>query len=261
MQSCQSHLVIKMKCNWMIENLGFECRPVQAINHGTVLEVDTPFSFADGAPLAFYAQEHGKTIVLSDNGDTLAHLASRGLSVFEKRKWASIRSRIEQHEVTLGDDGEIKVIGSKDDVDIVFAKYMSAMLSVVQYERDSLSSSTDLNVLVEEVEMLFRRWRAGEQITLRPKVRGQSRREHSFDLQVGNTLVDAISPHANATGSVMRKAGDVMSSPFSGDRQIIVVIDDRVDQEAASVERDILSSLVKPILYSDLEGRANSTRH
>jgi len=92
-------------------------------------------------------------------------------------------------------------------------------------------------------------------LLFRPKVRGLSKREHAFDFQFGNTLADAINPHANATGRIMKKAGDVLSGPFTDNREIMVVIDDRFDLGAAVMERDIISSHVKAMLFSDLAKR------
>lgn len=245
--------MITMECNWLMNNLGFECRPLRGITHGAVLEVDTPFSFADGEPIAFYVKEHGKVLVLSDNGDTIAHLTSLGLSSPDKRRWASLRSRLEAHNMGLSDQGEILASGPVHAASDLIARYLSGLLAIVDYERDALAAPSDWNVLVDEVEMLLRTWRPSETLTLRPKARGLSKREHTFDFQLGNLYVDAITPHANATGGVMRKAGDILSSPYEEGRQVMVVIDDRKDRDGAMTERDIISSLVSAMLFTDLE--------
>lgn len=212
-----------MECNWLINNLGFECRLVKGITHAPVFEVDTPFSFSDGEPIAFYVKEHGKVMVLSDNGDTLAHLMNMGLSYNDKRRWGSLRHRLEEHKLAMSDQGEIMASGPTENASDLIARYLSGLMSVVEYEREALATPTDLHVLVEEVEMLLRQWRPSDTLSLRPKARGLSRREHVFDFQLGNLLIDAINPHANATGGVMRKAGDVLSSPYSDGKKIMVV--------------------------------------
>lgn len=263
MRSYPTHLVMMMECNWLINNLGFECRPVQGRNQGSVLEVDTSFSFSDGEPVAFYVTEHGKALVLSDNGDTLAHLMSVGLSVGDKRRWASIRNRLEMHKMGITEEGEIRAAGSKDDASGLITRYIEGILSVISYERESLSAPIDTNTFIEEVAMLLRQWKPKAELVMNPKVKGLSRREHSFDFQLDNLLIDAINPNASATGGVMRKAGDVMSSPFSSGREVMVVIDDRMDGASAAMERGIVSSLVKAVLYTDLErrGSASTTSH
>ncbi|WP_082656895.1 DUF1828 domain-containing protein [Pseudomonas citronellolis] len=250
-----------MECNWLINNLGFECRPVKGINHGPVLEVDTPFSFSDGEPIAFYVKEHGTVLVLSDNGDTLAHLMSIGLSSSDKRRWASLRNRLELHSLALSDAGEILASGPNQQASDLIARYLAGLMAIVEYEREALATPSDWHVLIDEVEMLLRHWRPTETLSLRPKARGLSRREHTFDFQLGSLLVDAISPNANATGGVMRKAGDILSSPYTKGREIMVVIDDRKDHAGALMERDIISSLVKSMLFTDLEKRGVSRSH
>ncbi len=248
-----------MECNWLMNNLGFECRSVQGRHHGSVLEVDTSFSFSDGEPVAFYVIEHGNALVLSDNGDTLAHLTGVGLAVGDKRHWASIRNRLELFEMGISDDGEIKASGPKDDASRLIARYLEGILSVISYERESLCAPVDTNTFIDEVAMLLRLWKPNAKLTLNPKVRGMSQREHHFDFQLDNLLVDAINPNANATGGVMRKAGDVISSPYSGGQDLLVIIDDRIDRALATTECGIVSSLVKAVLFTDLEKRGPSS--
>lgn len=248
-----------MECNWLISNLGFECRPVQGRHHGSVLEVDTSFSFSDGEPVAFYVAEHGNALVLSDNGDTVAHLMGAGLAVGDRRRWASIRNRLEPFDMDISEEGEIKASGAKIDVSGLIARYLEGILSIISYERESLSAPLHTNTLIEEVGMLLRQWKPAARLTLNPRVTGMSRREHHFDFQLDNLLVDAINANATATGSVMRKAGDVVSSPYSNGQDVLVVIDDRSEREQAVTECAIVSSLVKAVLFTDLESRGASS--
>lgn len=241
-----------MECNWLVNNLGYDCRPVPGNNGGRVLEIDTPFSFLDGEPLSLYVLEQGSNIVVSDNGDTMAHLIGSGLNMANRRGWSVIRSRIEPHNMMLTDAGEIRALGSIDYASGVIAGFISGLLAVVDYERQNLGAPGDINILADEVEMLLRAWRPAGEIARRPQIKGMSQRKHTFDFQLDNTLVDAVAPNAAAVGGVMRKIGDVLSSPYLSGRELMVVIDDRADPGAASMERDIVTALAKTVLYTDL---------
>lgn len=227
---------------------------------GVALEVDTPFSFCDGEPVSLYVLQHGDSIIVSDNGDTIAHLMGAGLQMTHKRSWGVIRSRIEHHNLMLTDEGEIKTLGSRSHASSVLSQYLAGIMAIVDYERQSLAAPTDANVLADEVEMLFRAWRPGDDVIRNPQVPGISRRKHAFDFQIGRTLVDAVAPNAAAIGGVMRKAGDVCSSPHLNGLEVMVVIDDRDDPVAAHMEKDITTALVKTMLLTDLEHVAHRHR-
>lgn len=242
-----------MNCNWLTNNLGFECREVKTLRHESALAVDTPFSFTDGEAIGFYLVHHNAALRVTDNGDTIAHLINMGLGYQDARRWSALRHRAEAHGLALSKEGEIYAVGPANSPDTLASHYLAGVLAIVEHERESLAAPTDVNVFAEEVEMLLRAWKPTSPIHRHPKVRGLSSKMHTFDFEVDNLLVDAISPHALSSGSLLRKAGDLASGPDAESYEIMAIIDDRHDPEAAQVERNIVSSLVKAALYSRLE--------
>lgn len=242
-----------MDCNWLTNNLGFECREVKTLRHEPAIAVDTPFSFADGEAIGLYLIDHNGSTRITDNGDTIAHLINMGLGYHDGRRWSGLRHRAESHGLNLSDEGEIYALGPSTEPDRLISKYLTGILSIVDLEREALAAPADVHVFAEEVEMLLRVWRPKAKIKRNAKVRGQSSKLHTFDFQVDHTLVDAISPHALSSGSLLRKAGDLKSSSDADAYDIMAIIDDRHDPEAAKAERDIVSSLVRAALYSRLE--------
>lgn len=249
-----------MDCNWLTTNIGFECREVKTTRREPALAVDTPFSFADGESIGFYLINHNGSIRVTDNGDTIAHLINMGLSYRDGRRWSSLRSKAESHGLILTDEGELYGIGPSSAPDHLVSQYLSAVLSIAEHEREALASPADVHVFAEEVEMLLRAWKPGVDVVRNAKVPGQSSRTHTFDFRVDNLLVEAISPHALSSGSLLRKAGDLKSGPAAEMYDVMAIIDDRYDSVAAKVERDIISSMVKAALYSKLEKKLHPDR-
>ena len=114
--------------------------------------------------------------------------------------------------------------------------------------------------LADEAEILLREWKPQAILERRPKIRGQAKREHTFDFLLDDEYIDVIAGNHVATGATMRKAGDVKNSPYLDSRSIRVVIDDRSDPERAEVERYIPGSLVKSMTLTKLQALATPAR-
>lgn len=241
-----------MNCHWLTNNLGYECRPVPALRTADVaLEVDTPFRFSDGEPIGFYLVESGPTLRVSDNADTLSHLSALGLA-HDSRRNKSIRDRIAKHGLVLSDYGEIYALGDKASAETLIASYISALLSISEYESEALRSTVATDLFILEVEASLKVWKPGESLIKRPKITGLSRNEYSFDFRLGPRLIDAITPRANSTGAMLRKASDVLNGPKADNLSILAVIDDRTNPESAEIEKAIISGLTSAVLFSRL---------
>ena len=71
----------------LADRLGYECRLVG----DATIHVSTPFIFADGEPISFYIEDHGRDITVFDNADTLMHLSGIGLDISDRKRWKGIR--------------------------------------------------------------------------------------------------------------------------------------------------------------------------
>jgi len=138
----------------------------------------------------------------------------------------------------------------------MLATAISALLSVAEWEREQVGLDEQTQNLAEEAEILLRQWKPGATLERRPKIKGQSKREHTFDFQMDGEYIDVIPANHTATGATMRKAGDVKNSPYLAGREIRVVIDDRRYPDHADVERQILGSLVRAMTLTELQGLA-----
>lgn len=247
-----------MNCNWLSIVSAFDCVPVRGLHNEQGIEIGTPFSYADGSAIVLYAMEEGDRILLSDNGELLAHLATVGIQT--GRRIGSLRERVARFGLTLSDKGDVRALVPLDQGATMLAAAVSAMLSVAEWEREQMGLDEQTQNLAEEAEILLREWKPEATLERRPKIKGQSKREHTFAFLLDGEYIDVIPANHTATGATMRKAGDVKNSPYLGGRDIRVVVDDRRDPERAGVERQILGSLVKAMTLTKLESLAKPSR-
>ena len=240
-----------MNRDWLDTASAFDCVPIRGLHGEDGIEIGTPFSYADGSAIVLYALEEGDRILLSDNGEMLAHLEAVGLPV--GRRMAMLRERLAPFGLTLGDKGDVRVLVPAAQGAHLLATAISGLLSVAEWEREQVGLDEQTQNLADEAEILLREWKPGAPLERRPKIKGQSKREHTFAFLVDGEYIDVIPANHTATGATMRKAGDVKNSPYLAGRDIRVVIDDRRDPVKAEVERQILGSMVKAMTLSKLE--------
>lgn len=247
-----------MNRDWLETATAFDCVPIRGLHGEHGVEIGTPFSYADGSAIVLYALEEGGRILLSDNGEMLAHLEAVGIPV--GRRVPTLRERVARFGLTLGDQGDVRVLVPSDQGAHMLAMAISGLLSVAEWEREQVGLDEQTQNLAEEAEILLREWKPGASLERRPKIKGQSKREHTFAFLIDGEYIDVIPANHTATGATMRKAGDVKNSPYLAGREIRVVIDDRREPGRAEIERQILGSLVKAMTLSKLQGLARPGR-
>lgn len=237
-------------CEGLMKRLGFDCRLVGK----RTISVSTPFSFADGEPICFYLDDSSTEVRITDNSDTLAHFASIGFDITDRKKWKSVKQLVETFGLALTEAGEIVGAERKAREHGLINRYISAMLAIADWEREYLGLPEELEQFVQEVEMYLKAWKPQATLQIGPAVQGHSGRVHTFHFEQEAKLIDAARPHGIRTGSILRKAADVINA---GDkRKVLVVIDDREDIERAKVEADILSSLISVMPFTRLVEQA-----
>jgi hypothetical protein len=247
-----------MNCDWLKAASAFNCVPVRGLHNESGIEIGTPFSYADGTAIVLYAMDEGDRILLSDNGDMLAHLEASGIQA--GRRIGTLRERVTRFGLTLTDKGDVRALVPAEQGPHLLATAISAMLSVAEWEREQFGLNEQTQNLADEAEILLREWKPGASLERRPKIKGQSKREHTFAFLLADEFIDVISPNHTATGATMRKAGDVKNSPYLAGREIRVIIDDRQDPDRANVERQILGSMVKAMTLTRLQSLAKPSR-
>lgn len=248
-----------MNCSWLEQAATFTCVPVKGVHGEDAIEVSTPFSFSDGTAIVFYVIDENQHTLISDNGESVAHLSSMGISV-NGNSIKSISDRIGFAGLSFGESYDLRAIYPKSTSPNMIGRFVEGMLAVAQWEREHLRLSEKDRNLVEEAEICLRAWKPGHRLEKRAKIKGQSKNEYTFDFLLDGEYIDIISPNHNATGAVMRKAADIRNSPYLENRSIRIVVDDSTDPVRAGIEQKILGSLTKAMLFSKLQdlGRLGS---
>jgi hypothetical protein len=218
-----------MNCENFESLIGMRCNPV-----GDAVEIVTPFTFADGNGIEVFAQTHAPQVHFFDDGFTLMHLHSAGVHLNDKRNWSPLKTIADTHGVTLTDDGVFETLSPVASASHGFARLVSTLLGVAAWERDQLGVAQDSAWFVEEVAMYLKAWKPSAPFLAKPTAKGFSGRVLRFDFQLGNQYVDAIHPHGISTGSELRKAVDLNTGPLGDEGGLLVVVDDRLKNEAAA---------------------------
>jgi hypothetical protein len=251
-----------MNCEWLQAESAFSCVPVRGLHGEEGIEIGTPFSFADGTAIVLYAIQQNEHILLSDNGEMIAHLSSVGLAPQNGKRLQVLRERVAPFGFTLSDQGDMRALVSRAQSRHMLSQAVTALLSVAEWEREQMNLDESTRNVADDAEIYLREWKPNAHLERFPKIKGQSKKIHTFDYLFDGEYIDVIAPNHTATGAAMRKAGDVKNSPYLEKRDIRIVVDDRRDFERAESERQILGSLVKAMLFTRLISLARpSTSH
>ena len=240
-----------MDCEWAKALTRYDCTPLRATDGHACLEIGTPFSLPDGSAINIYLVDTASSLLkISDNGDTLFQLGGMGLDVWNGRRFTAVRELLRAHHMSLSDDGNVHLVVAPARAAAGFARTVTGLLALAQWATEQLEVEPQAQDLIAEIEPYivardpkasFKRW---------PRVRGASQTEHRFDFQHGTDLIDVLAPHATATGSAMRKAGDVQNGPYAENLRPLFIVDDRSDPERAENEIGILGSMTRAVAAS-----------
>lgn len=241
-----------LNCNWANALTKYDCRQVPGLDGLSGLEIGTPFSLPDGSAINIYVMPIDNHILLSDNGDTLFHLHSLGLDVWQPMRLRSLRETALTHKLSIGERGDLRMIAQLDHAAFAFANAITGVLAISSWAAQQLNVVVNERDIVAEAEPYILARNPLIQIKSRAHVRGASQADHIFDYKHGNDLIDVIAPHPASTGSVMRKIGDVTNGPFAEHLSPLIIVDDREDPKRAHNEIGIIASIARAQTFTSL---------
>jgi hypothetical protein len=118
----------------LCQALGFEYET--CLEDRSVGVLDTPFRFEDGDPIPVYVETLGSMLRFFDDGDILLRMMGWGIPVDEDDGVDFLEALILPCGASLNKAGEIEVCVSSTSVPAGFAAYISAMLAIVQWEKN-----------------------------------------------------------------------------------------------------------------------------
>lgn len=239
-----------MNCAWLNRLTDYHCRETQCLDGATALEIGTPFAMAGGSPITLYLIDQGSTVLLSDNGDTLANLSATGIDPF--RSLPALRRKTQRYGLTLTSQGAFETITRADAAAWALAQSISGLIQVADWGADAMRTRRPPVDLAQEA-LPYIVARDNRAIVERNRaVIGASNTTHVFDIRHGADLIDVIAPKAQATGAEMRKVGDVQNGPFAEGLRPLIIVDDRYDPIRAAQELAILASIARSMPFSGL---------
>jgi len=244
-----------MICEQLTNMLGFDCSPLtEGCN---VALISTPFKFDDGDPLPVFVEIVDGQVRFFDDGGTLRHFLGRGLRIENKKHTSFLTNTAAKNGAAFTEAGEIEAWAAQSNAAVAFSQFLSSMLALTAWEREQRGVDTDESVFVEEVAMALRAWKPDASIALDPPFEGVSGRFYKLDFMVDGQAIAATGSHANSVSALLHKLVDIRGRIANSDMKVLVVIDDRQDQAAATRESSIVQSVATVMPFTALERNAH----
>lgn len=128
-----------MTYNRMTELFGPTCQPLT--DDGLVAMIDSPFEYPDGDKLPIFVEKLGPQLRFFDDGGSLLHLFSLGISLDAHRETEFIKDIVAPNHVKLNELGELEIWCAEKDASIAFSNFLSALRALVKWETDQAGVS------------------------------------------------------------------------------------------------------------------------
>jgi hypothetical protein len=214
--------------------------------------VHTAFAFKDGEAIPLFIEKIGPQVRFFDDGATLLHFVGRGMSL-DGKKLKFIKSIAEPNGVVLNTDGELEIWTSQNEAPSAFARYLSTIVGIIDWEEKHIGVSTDISLLVEEIGLCLRALKPTSEIKSEPEYTGISGQKFKLDYFFDGFGIIGVTPHHASVGSALRKLIDIKGKAENADLQILAIMDDRVDPEGARKETLVMEAIAKVWKMSKLE--------
>jgi hypothetical protein len=242
-----------LNCEWARALTRYDCQTLKALDGGPCLEIGTPFSLPDGSAINLYITQAGDGMVkISDNADTLFQLGGMGLDVWQAARLSVLRDLVGRSRLEISDKGDVYMLAQTAHAANGFALVTTGILALSAWAADALQETPPAVDMFAQVEPFIIARNPSAVYRKRPRVKGASSTEYTFDLQHGADLIDIIGPSAQATGAAMRKAGDIQNGPFAEHLSPLFIVYDLDDSERAMNEISILGSVARAMPASRL---------
>jgi len=243
-----------MICDDISALLGFHCLPMNG--DGTVVKIEVPFRFDDGDAMPVFAESFagGQQVRFFDDCGVLMHFSGRGMDFDDGRRAKFVRAAASNHGVCFSDGGELEAWASINEAASAFARYMSALLQIVSWERDQRGVSTDTALFVEEVAMYLKVWKPNASLTPDPEFDGISGQRHKLDFLFDGKGVVATGCHQIAAAAALWKMLDIRGA--GSQPPFLVVIDDRPSSADAEREGLVMQTVAEVLPFTNLEANA-----
>ncbi len=219
--------------------------------------IETGFTFQDGDSLPIFVEKVGDSVRFFDDSEIVFHFLGRGLGdVNGGLRTRFITNAIAPYGLTLNDQNVVEIWTSQGNSADAFAKYISGLMAIIQWEHENQGIGTDTSYLVEEVAMYLAAWKRDIKIEEKPIFIGMSKTQYALDFKVGNEVIIAITPHPYSVGNALKKMVDIAGVT---NIEFRVIMDDRENKEAADTQGIILTTMATVMPITKLIEVSNAT--
>lgn len=247
-----------MICKDLLNLTGFACQPIST--QGDLARISTPFCFADGDPVPVYVQSFSNNIYrFFDDGQTLLHFLGRGLEITNGHKLRFLVNIAQKHGAVVNGNGVLELFSKSNNAADAFAKYITCLVSVSQWEEEHQLLDVNSSAFADEVAhtllSLHPEW--AHAFKHKPTYLGSSGKKHELDFSLGGKGYLAVKPNQQSAAPALYKLVDITNRQTNEDMQFVVVIDDRHDKSAAKNTTQVFRSVANDVInYSRIDTTA-----
>lgn len=198
--------------------------------------VCTPHLFCGGRPAVYYIRQNGRKVEINDHALNL-RLFEQSLPDPDKAIKTMSRLICLASDAVTFEHGILKALSPIEDAGIAIGHYLNVLSKLTTYAPSNVKQQDAQEIL--DIIYAFLKSKYGENLTIAPKVLGQSGWNHDFSFKAGNKMIDYAKPSSNKTGSLLRKMFDVKN--LNDDAAFQIILDDRQNVELFKKESEILS--------------------
>lgn len=250
-----------MICKDLFQMTGFACQPIN--QQGSLARISTPFSFADGDPVPVYVQRFANDVHrFFDDGQTLLHFMGRGMKFPSGHQLRFLSNIANHHGAALNENGVIELFSKGASSADAFAKYMSCLVMVTQWEEDHQGSDSDGAAFAIEMLHALLALHPSKVPTLKPVYTGSSGKRHELDVKLGATGYLAVKPNQKSAAPALYKLVDITNRQSNSSEELVVVIDDRFDSVAAKNMHQVFRGMASNVIsFSKILSAPPPTMH
>ena len=217
-----------------------------------MMALQTPFGLHGGDPFEIYAEYLGEgdpeQIRFFDSGGNAVPLLRSPDQFVSSAGLSGRENGDQQPDIKVTHEGEIEGTFEIANMASGFASYIDALMSLARWEFDNAGADFAVRdpSLIGDTRLYLNAMKP-DVLAVRStlKAAGVSGRHYGFDLSQGDTQIDVISCHRNASSSELYKLVDLRGNALTANMPIIVVVDDRVQPEQADREVAVIGQYAR----------------
>lgn len=249
-----------MICSNLHKLIGFACQPIN--EQGSIAQIATPFTFADGDRLPVYVQSYDSQVHrFFDDGQTILHFIGRGMKFKNGHQLRFLANLAEKHGAALNKNGVLEVFSQNSAPQEAFSKYLSCLVAITEWEKEHEGLNADGAAFVAEVAHALTEGDPAGHFEKSPLYLGSSGKKHTLDFKFNGVGYIAIKPSQQSAAPALYKLVDITNRNSNVDEEVIVVVDDRFDKAAAKRVSQVFRTVAEVVSFSRIETKEARPRH